>query len=68
MSRCNSHDESVLKYVESLGIKPGTPIALLDRAPFNGPLQIRVIDKTHFIGHELANILRVCSEKEYALV
>lgn len=68
VSRCNSHDESILKYVESLGIKPGTKLMLVDRAPFNGPLQIRVKDKVHFIGHELANILRVCSEKEYELV
>lgn len=68
VSRCNSHDESVLKYVESLGIKPGKALTLVDRAPFNGPLQIRVNDKIHFIGHELATILRVCSEKEYALV
>lgn len=68
VSRCNSHDESILKYVESLGVKPGKTLSLIDRAPFNGPLQIRVNDNTHFIGHELAAILRVCSEQEYALV
>jgi len=68
VSRCNTHDESKLRYLDSLGIKPGVKLFLIDCAPFNGPLQIRVHDKTHFIGHELAKILRVCSQKEFELV
>jgi DtxR family transcriptional regulator, Mn-dependent transcriptional regulator len=65
VSRCNTHDESMLKYLDTLGVKPGVKVFLIDRAPFNGPLQIRVNDATHFIGHELARITRVCSQEEY---
>jgi DtxR family transcriptional regulator, Mn-dependent transcriptional regulator len=68
VSRCNTHDEGKLRYLDTLGIKPGVKLFLIDCAPFNGPLQIRVHDKTHFIGHELAKILRVCSQKEFELV
>ena len=38
------------------------------RAPFKGPLQLQVDGQTHFLGHELAGTLRVCSEDEYQLV
>lgn len=68
ISRANTHDEEKLKYLETLGIRPGVEVALVDRAPFNGPLQIRVNDQTHFIGYELAGVLRVCSEAEFAAV
>jgi DtxR family Mn-dependent transcriptional regulator len=68
VSRCNTHDEQKLQYLATLGIKPGVTITLLDRAPFNGPLQTRINDQVHFIGHELALNMRVCSPAEYALV
>jgi len=68
ISRANSHDEEVLKYLDTLGLKPGVVFSLLERAPFNGPIQINVNSETHFIGFELAQVLRVCSTEEYALV
>lgn len=68
VSRCNTHAEDKLKYLDTLGVKPGVKVFLIDRAPFNGPLQIRVNKVTHFIGHELARIMRVCSQEEYNLV
>ncbi|MCU0514871.1 MAG: metal-dependent transcriptional regulator [Anaerolineae bacterium] len=68
ISRCNTHDEEKLRYLDSLGVRPGATIFLMDRAPFNGPLQIRVGDTTHFIGHELAKITRVCSRAAFDAV
>jgi DtxR family Mn-dependent transcriptional regulator len=68
ISRANSHDEEKLKYLDALGLRTGAEIHLVERAPFDGPLQIRVGDKVHFIGHAIGSILRVCSREEFARV
>ncbi|MGJ3240144.1 MAG: metal-dependent transcriptional regulator [Anaerolineae bacterium] len=67
ISRVNTHDEQKLRYFDTLGIKPGVKFMFEMRAPFNGPLQIRLKDTIH-LGHELAGVLRVCSEEEFAMV
>jgi len=68
ISRANSHDEEKLKYLDTLGLKTGVHIKLIDRAPFEGPLQIQVGEQRHFVGHAIATVLRVCSEEEFELV
>src|SRR5690606_15879279 len=68
ISRVNSHDEEKLRYFEELGLKPGTRFRLIARAPFNGPIQLQLTDDTVLLGHELAGVLRVCTEDEFALV
>lgn len=68
VSRVNSHDGDKLHYLDTLGLKPGTPIRLLERAPFKGPLHVQVGDKVHFIGYELGGVLRVCTRSEFELV
>ncbi|MCU0466431.1 MAG: metal-dependent transcriptional regulator [Anaerolineae bacterium] len=68
VSRVNSHDESVLKYLDGLGLKTGASFTLAERAPFNGPLRLDINGHAHHIGHELAGVLRVCTPEEFALV
>lgn len=67
LSRVPTHDEEKLRYFDSLGLRPGTRFDLLDRAPFNGPLSLRIGEAMHFIGHELAGVLRVCPEDAFTL-
>jgi DtxR family Mn-dependent transcriptional regulator len=67
ISRVTTHDAQKLEYLGVLGLKPGTPIELLERAPFNGPLQLRLKGTTQVIGHELAGVLRVCKPDEFDL-
>ncbi|MFO7321645.1 MAG: metal-dependent transcriptional regulator [Chloroflexota bacterium] len=67
ISRVSTHDENMLSYLGELGLKPGTRFELVARAPFNGPLQLRLGDQTCVIGHELAGVLRVCTEREFEL-
>lgn len=67
VSRVSSHDEHMLMYLGELGLRPGTRFHLVSRAPFNGPLQLTIGEETCLIGHELAGVLRVCSEQEFAL-
>ncbi len=67
ISRVNTHDADKLQYLGSLGLVPGARFHLVERAPFNGPLQLRVGDTTRVIGYELAGVLRVCTEAEFDL-
>src|SRR5690606_27677786 len=68
ISRVNTHDDDKLQYLNTLGLIPGTRFELIARAPFNGPLQLRINDDVQIIGHELASVLRVCTEAEFNLV
>jgi DtxR family Mn-dependent transcriptional regulator len=67
ISRVNTHDADKLAYLGELGLKPGTRIYLVSRAPFNGPLQLRLKEDIQVIGHELAGVLRVCAPGEFEL-
>lgn len=67
ISRVNTHDADKLKYLDSLGLKPGARFTLVERAPFNGPLQLGVSGQVKVIGYELAGVLRVCSEDQFEL-
>lgn len=67
ISRVNTHDADKLAYLGELGLKPGTRIHLVSRAPFNGPLQLRLNDDIQVIGHELAGVLRVCAPEAFEL-
>ncbi len=68
ISRVHTHDENKLRYFSELRLKPGRRFRLAARAPFHGPLQLEVDGQTHFLGHELAGTLRVCSPAEYQLL
>ncbi len=67
ISRANSHDEEMLKYLDTLGLKPGARIHLIEQAPFEGPLKVNVSEQTHFIGYAMASVVRVCHEDEFEL-
>lgn len=67
VSRVSTHDADKLQYLESLGLKPGTAFEVIERAPFNGPIQLRVNGETRVLGHELAGTLRVCTPEEFDL-
>ncbi len=57
--RVKTDDSEKLRYLAQLGLIPGTPIEYLNRAPFNGPLRLRLGRAEHVIGTELAQALRV---------
>ncbi len=68
ISRVNTHDSDMLSYLASLHLKPGTHFRVLARAPFNGPIQVQIEGAVQVIGHELAGVLRVSSEEEFARI
>jgi DtxR family Mn-dependent transcriptional regulator len=44
VSRVSTHDADMLHYLDSLGIRPGAHVQFISRAPFDGPLNLRVGD------------------------
>jgi DtxR family Mn-dependent transcriptional regulator len=58
VGRIASHDGDMLRYLNSLNLKPGAKIELVARAPFSGPIRLRVQNGSfkdeHVIGSELA--------------
>ncbi|MCL5994846.1 MAG: metal-dependent transcriptional regulator [Chloroflexi bacterium] len=60
ISRVASHDPEMLSYLGTLHLTPGQPICLVSRAPFGGPLRVRLrragngFDDEHVIGAALA--------------
>lgn len=68
VSRVNSHDEDKLQYLGTLGLLPGKSFKFVNRAPFNGPLQIEVDGEVVHLGYELAGVLRVCTAEEFDVV
>ncbi len=59
LRRVKTDDPEKLKYFAELGLLPGVPLAVVNRAPFNGPIRVRAGHLDHVLGSELAAVLRV---------
>lgn len=59
VSRVRTHEPEKLQYFGSLGLFPQTPVEILGRAPFNGPMRLRVGREEVVIGYELMKSLWV---------
>jgi DtxR family Mn-dependent transcriptional regulator len=51
-----------LRYIASLGLRPGAAVTVVDRQPFDGPLTIESAGERQVIGHELGQVL-LCRRK-----
>ena len=52
--RVGDENDELLRYLDSLGIRPGVQVTVGEHAPFEGPLTVRVGGAQHQIGHTLA--------------
>lgn len=59
ISRVRTHDPERLKYFKSLGLVPGADFEIMGRAPFNGPMRLRVGRDDVVLGIELTKSLWV---------
>ncbi|MCB0155280.1 MAG: metal-dependent transcriptional regulator [Anaerolineae bacterium] len=62
ISRVKTHDADKLKYLGEIGIVPGADFELVNRAPFNGPIRLRIGQHEQVIGAELSAALWVVAE------
>ena len=54
IARVEDDDAARLRYLASLGIRPGVEFEIVERAPFGGPLTVRVEGGTRQLGPQLA--------------
>ncbi|MDM8518608.1 metal-dependent transcriptional regulator [Anaerolineales bacterium HSG6] len=55
----NDDDSELLRYLGTIGLYPGTELLLVERAPFDGPLTLKVAGKQHNLGYQAAKSVRV---------
>lgn len=63
IGRVKDQDPELLRYLEKIGIIPGVRIQILDKAPFNGPVQVKLEDDEKTIGFNIAEQVYLVEEK-----
>jgi DtxR family Mn-dependent transcriptional regulator len=59
ISEVSDHDPEMLRYLGDLGLFPHIEVIVIDVAPFEGPLTIRVEDQQRALGREVAQHILV---------
>lgn len=59
LRRVPDEDPAALRYLAGLGLVPGVELEVLERAPFNGPITIRVGSDRQILGREIAHEIEV---------
>lgn len=62
IQRVPDGDPDLLVYLEDLGLLPGAEITVVEKAPFNGPLVLRIGTTEQFIGYEVASRIFVSAD------
>jgi len=57
--RVSDEDSELLRYLDRIGIRPGVQVTMAERAPFDGPLTLRVGKGTCQVGPALASRVMV---------
>ena len=48
-------DPELLQYLEEIGLLPQNSVEIVEKAPFKGPLTLRIGDREQIVGHEVAS-------------
>lgn len=64
ISRVKVREPEKLSYLAEIGLMPETPFQLIGRAPFNGPIRLKVGQNEQVIGAELAAGVWVMCDEE----
>ena len=59
LRRVSDEDPEALRYLAGMGLRPGAEIEVIERAPFEGPLRIRVGGAEQVLGRRFAATLQV---------
>jgi DtxR family Mn-dependent transcriptional regulator len=54
VERVSDRDSEVLRYLATIGIFPQVELDILTKAPFNGPVHVRLEDEEHGLSEQLA--------------
>lgn len=50
-----STDPAVAEFLDTLGVRPGTEVEVLEKHPFDGPLVVRIKGREHTLGRTVAH-------------
>jgi DtxR family Mn-dependent transcriptional regulator len=57
VERVDDRDSAALRYLASIGIRPGTELEVIERAPFGGPLWLRLNGGDEALGEQLTAMI-----------
>jgi DtxR family transcriptional regulator, Mn-dependent transcriptional regulator len=57
--RVSDRDAEMLRYLGTRGLVPDAAVQVVERAPFNGPITVRMGETSHVLGRELASHIHV---------
>ena len=57
VTRVRTDEADRLQYIAAIGLTPGVALQILQRAPFDGPLQLRLGQEYRIIGDNLARVI-----------
>jgi DtxR family Mn-dependent transcriptional regulator len=60
----SDHNSGALKYIGSLGIRPGCSVEILGKAPFEGAIKVKVDSKVREITPKLASMIYATRQRE----
>jgi DtxR family Mn-dependent transcriptional regulator len=53
VTKIEQEEPELLEYLDALDLRPGSSITILKKAPFNGPITIKVNNKIHALGRNI---------------
>ena len=56
--------QEVLEYLATLGLMPGASVEVVEKAPFNGPITVKVEGTNRALSREVAAIINVKKPNE----
>lgn len=59
VTRMRTRESERLNYIQALGLVPSVEIDVIHKAPFDGPMQLKIGKEYRIIGHNLAELIRV---------
>lgn len=59
ITRVRTRESERLEYLEALGLLPERHVIVLHKAPFHGPVQLKLGGEYRIVGHNLAELIRV---------
>ncbi|MBA2606368.1 MAG: metal-dependent transcriptional regulator, partial [Acidobacteria bacterium] len=57
--RVSDQDGEHLRYIAKLGLVPGAQVQIIESAPFDGPVSVRVAEAIHAVDRRLARMILV---------
>jgi DtxR family transcriptional regulator, Mn-dependent transcriptional regulator len=63
LARVSDADPEMLRYLGERGIAPGAEVEVRERAPFGGPLTVRIGGRDHAFGDGIARAIRVAADR-----